>query len=76
VIVYNKACGGRTGAPAADHHAEEALMYIGPETMMPLASALAAITGVVLMFWRRFVGFVRMTSQAASRTISRIFASR
>ena len=52
------------------------LMYIGPETMMPLASALAAIAGVVLMFWRRFVGFIRMTSQAASRTISRIFVSR
>jgi hypothetical protein len=34
-------------------------MYLGPETLMPLASALAAIAGVVLMFWRRTVLFVR-----------------
>lgn len=51
-------------------------MYIGPETMMPLASALALITGVLLMVWRRAVGLVRMTIQAAARTFSRIFASR
>jgi hypothetical protein len=28
--------------------------------MMPLASALAAVTGVLLMFWRRTVGIVRV----------------
>ena len=38
-------------------------MYIGPETLMPLATALAAITGVLLMFWRRVVGLVRTTLQ-------------
>ncbi len=51
-------------------------MYIGPETIMPLASVLAAVTGVVLMFWRRLVGAVRLTLQAVSRTFSRLFASR
>jgi hypothetical protein len=51
-------------------------MYIGPETIMPLASALAAISGVILMFWRRVVGFARMTYQAVTRTFSRLFASR
>lgn len=25
--------------------------YIGPEIMMPIASALAAIGGVLMMFW-------------------------
>ena len=35
------------------------LLYIGPETMLPLASALAAIGGVLLMFWHRFVGLLR-----------------
>jgi hypothetical protein len=35
------------------------MLYIGPETMLPLASALAAIAGVLLMFWQRFVGFIR-----------------
>jgi len=35
------------------------ILYIGPETMLPLVSALAAIGGVLLMFWHRFVGIVR-----------------
>ena len=35
-------------------------MYIGPETLMPVVSALAAVLGFLLMFWRRTVAFVRM----------------
>jgi len=35
------------------------LLYIGPESMLPLVSALAAIGGVLLMFWQRFVGLLR-----------------
>jgi hypothetical protein len=35
------------------------MLYIGPETMLPLVSALAAIGGVLLMFWQRLVGLVR-----------------
>ena len=35
------------------------ILYIGPETMLPLASALAAIGGVLLIFWQRLVGLVR-----------------
>jgi undecaprenyl pyrophosphate phosphatase UppP len=35
------------------------MLYIGPETMLPLVSALAAIAGVLLMFWHRFVGLLR-----------------
>lgn len=35
------------------------VLYIGPETILPLASALAAIGGVLLMFWQRFVGLVQ-----------------
>jgi len=35
------------------------MLYIGPETMLPLVSALAAIGGVLLMFWHRFVGVLR-----------------
>jgi hypothetical protein len=34
-------------------------MYIGPDALMPLASAFAAVAGFVLMFWRRIVGAVR-----------------
>jgi len=35
------------------------LLYIGPETMLPLASALAAVGGVLLLFWQRLVGLIR-----------------
>ena len=51
-------------------------MYIGPEVMMPLASALAGILGVLLMFWRRTVSAVRGGFNAIGRMVSRITATR
>ena len=33
--------------------------YLGPETLMPLASILAAIVGFFLMFWRLIVKFFK-----------------
>jgi hypothetical protein len=36
-----------------------AILYIGPETILPLTSALAAVAGVLLMFWQRFVGLLQ-----------------
>ncbi|MGH7709686.1 MAG: hypothetical protein ACREOG_00285 [Gemmatimonadaceae bacterium] len=35
-------------------------MYIGPDALMPVASFFAAVVGVLLMFWRRVWGAVRM----------------
>lgn len=35
------------------------VLYIGPETMLPLTSVLAAIVGVLLIAWNHVVGFVR-----------------
>lgn len=35
-----------------------AVLYIGPDVFLPLTSALAAIAGVLLMFWQRIVGLV------------------
>ncbi len=32
--------------------------YIGPETMLPVASAFAAILGGILVCWRWIIGFV------------------
>ena len=46
-------------------------MYIGPDTLMPLASAFAAIAGVALMFWRRLVGAVRMLAGMLASRVSR-----
>jgi hypothetical protein len=34
------------------------ILYIGPDVFLPLTSALAAIAGVLLMFWQRIVGLV------------------
>jgi hypothetical protein len=46
-------------------------MYLGPETLMPVASALAALAGLVLMFWRRLVGSARALLQRVSGLFSR-----
>jgi hypothetical protein len=35
--------------------------YLGPETLMPLASILAAIAGFFFMFWRVISKFVKKT---------------
>jgi hypothetical protein len=35
------------------------LLYFGPDALMPIASAVAGIIGVMLMFWRRTVALVR-----------------
>lgn len=43
-------------------------MYIGPDVLMPVASALAAVTGVILMFWRRIVGTMRLLAQKLTGT--------
>jgi hypothetical protein len=42
------------------------LAYFGPDTMMPLASGLAAGIGIFLMFWQRAVRFVKSTIQRFS----------
>lgn len=31
------------------------MLYLGPEVVAPVLSALAAVGGVLLMFWRRVV---------------------
>ena len=46
-------------------------MYIGPDTVVPFASALAAIAGFVLIFWRRLVGAVRLAASAIKRKFSK-----
>lgn len=47
-------------------------MYIGPDSLMPVASAFAAIAGFILMFWRKVVGAFRMIAQR----VTGIFAKR
>ena len=44
-----------------------ALLYGGPDTLMPIASALAAVIGVLLMLWNRVVSYLRRFVQSSSR---------
>ena len=48
------------------------MMYVGPETLMPLASALAAIAGAILLFWRRSVGLVRRIAMGLRGAVRRM----
>ena len=43
------------------------LLYLGPETIMPLASILGAIVGFVLIFWRVLVRFFQKVAKSISR---------
>ncbi len=51
--------------PAATFKGERSV-YIGPDTLMPIASVFAAIAGFVMMFWRRLVGMVRLLVERLS----------
>ena len=35
------------------------LLYLGPETVMPLVSFLAAALGIILIFWRYIVRIIK-----------------
>ena len=47
------------------------MLYAGPETLIPLASAFAAITGFLLLVWRRLVAYVRIGISSLGRRFSR-----
>jgi hypothetical protein len=48
------------------------LLYIGPDTAMPLASAIAAVVGVAVMFWHKTVAMAK----GAGRAIARLFGKK
>lgn len=43
------------------------MLYIGPDALMPFASAVAAAFGMALMFWRRFFAFLKLGFRAVTR---------
>jgi hypothetical protein len=43
------------------------VLYIGPDVFLPITSALAAVIGVVLMFWHRVLGLGRKLWRMVSR---------
>jgi hypothetical protein len=50
--------------------------YLDPGTLMPVASAVAVVTGFLMMFWRRVVGAARGAAQFVRKGLSRLFSSR
>ncbi|MEO8448698.1 MAG: hypothetical protein ABI647_02845 [Gemmatimonadota bacterium] len=44
-------------------------MYIGPDTILPISSAIAAVAGVAVMFWHKTVALAR----GAVRGVARLF---
>ena len=40
--------------------------YIGPQVFLPLASTLAAVAGVVLLFWQQLVALARKALRRSS----------
>ena len=44
-----------------------ALLYVGPDQIMPLTSLLTGAVGVLLMFWNRVVGLFRRIREFCSR---------
>ena len=47
-------------------------MYLGPDTAMPLASAIAAVVGVVVVFWHR----TKALAKGIGRSIGNLFSRR
>lgn len=47
------------------------MLYLGPETAMPLASALAAVVGVAVMFWHKTVALAKSAGRAVARLFRR-----
>lgn len=47
------------------------LVYMGPETLLPLASILAAVVGFLLLMWRYFVRAARKLARFTLRKLGR-----
>lgn len=59
-VPWNPAGNPLNSVPLLDCANREApMLYFGPETIMPIASIFAGFVGMLLMFWRRTVGFTR-----------------
>jgi len=52
------------------------LLYLGPETILPLASILAAVVGVLLIFWQYIVRLVCRAFQFCRGKVSQLFRKR
>ncbi len=51
--------GGRVLFPVITQRLAFLFLYLGPDTIMPLASILAAVIGFILLFWRYIVNIIK-----------------
>jgi hypothetical protein len=49
------------------HESLFVMLYVGPDQALPLLSALGAIVGVVLMWWRRLAVLTRRVLRSFSK---------
>lgn len=43
-------------------------LYFGPDQVLPVASILATVAGLILIFWNKIVGLVRRISGFSKRS--------
>lgn len=48
-------------------HMLSLLLYAGPDQLLPLASAVGGLIGVLLLWWNRIAGFVVRTGRSLFR---------
>lgn len=48
------------------------LLYLGPETLIPLASVASAIAGIALLFWRKIVDLCRRAYRSLGNLVSAV----
>ena len=51
-------------------------MYLGPDTAMPLASAIAAVIGVAVMFWHKTVALFKGLLRSVGTLFARLAGRR
>jgi hypothetical protein len=51
-------------------------MYLGPDTAMPLATAVAAVVGVAVVFWQRTKAIARGVGRSIGNLFSRLTGRR
>jgi hypothetical protein len=52
------------------------LLYLGPDTALPVASALAAVIGVAVMFWHRTKAAVKGVARFVGKRLARLTGRR
>lgn len=48
-------------------------LYTGPETILPVASGVAAVIGFLLIIWQRFLLFISRIVQFCQQRLARSF---